>query len=88
MRLWISYTYDFSRGWTLVSHSGMLSAAVVDASGREPFPLFGDSASGDEEAILFFPPPAGGLSSSASSYSSSEEGWLLESSDFAFEAFR
>ena len=73
MRVRILYTYDFSRGWTLGSHSGLLSSAVVDASGREPFPLFGDSASRDEEAVLYFPPLVGDFSSSSSS-SSSEEG--------------
>ena len=47
-----SVTYDFSRGWALGSHSGPLSAAGVDASGWEPLPLLGDSASRDGEAAF------------------------------------
>ena len=53
----ISYTYDFTRGWALGSHSGLLSVAVVDASGMDVLPLLGESASKDEEAALFFLPP-------------------------------
>ena len=78
------YTHEFTRGWALGSHSGLLSAAV-DSSRRGVFPLLGDSASKDVEAVLFFLPPTGDSSSSSSS-SSSEEEWALESSDFVSEA--
>ena len=83
----ISRTYEFTRAWALGSHSGLLSAAVVDSSGKGVFPLLGDSASKDVEADLFFLPPVG--DSSSSSYSSSlEEERALESSDFVSEAPR
>ena len=79
------YTHEFTRGWALGSHSGLLSAAAVDSSGRGVFPLLGDSASKDVEAVLFFLPPVG--DSSPSSYSSSsEEEWAFESSDLVSEA--
>ena len=51
-----SDTYDFSRGWALGSHSGLLSAAVGDASEREFFSLLGGLASKEVEAVLFLPP--------------------------------
>ena len=56
-----------------------LRAAMGSRGGRLQegnVPLFGDSASRDEEAVLFYPPPVEGSSSSSSS-SSSEEGWSL-----------
>ena len=82
------YTHEFTRGWALGSHSGLLSAAAVDSSGRGVFPLLGDSASKDVEAVLFFLSPTRDSPSSSSSSSSSEEGWALESSDFVSEAPR
>ena len=62
------YTHEFTRGWALGSHAGLLSAEV-DSSGRGAFPLLGDSASKCMEAALFFLPPAGDSSSSSSSSS-------------------
>ena len=73
------YTDEFTRGWALGSHSGLLSAAV-DSSGRGVFPFLGDSASKDVEAVLFFLPLAGDWFSSSSS-SSPEEERASESSD-------
>ena len=95
----ISCTYDFTRGWALGSHSGLLSVAVVDASGMDVLPLLGESASKDEEAVLFFLPlvgDSGSSSSSSSSYSSSpssssfspEDGGSLESLNFVSEVPR
>ena len=53
------YTHEFTRGWALGSHAGLLLAAAVDSSGRGAFPLLGDSASKCMEAALFFLPPLG-----------------------------
>ena len=63
-------THDLARGLTLGSHSGLLSVAAVDSSGREAFPFLDVSASKRVEAVLFFLPLAGGdwLSSSSSSH--------------------
>ena len=72
-RVRILYTHEFTRGWALGSHSGLLSVAVVDSSRRGVFPFLGDSASKDVEAVLFFPPLAGDSSSSSSSSSLEEE---------------
>ena len=67
--VWILYTHEFTRGWALGSHSGLLSVAAVDSSGRGVFPFLGDSASKDVEAVLFFPPLTGDGSSFSSSSS-------------------
>ena len=56
----ILYTHDFTRGWTLGSHPGLLSVVVADSSGKGVFPFLGDSASKCVEAIVFFLPLAGG----------------------------
>jgi len=53
------YTHEFTRGWALGSHAGLLSAVIVDSSESGDFPLLGDSASKCMEAALFFLPPAG-----------------------------
>ena len=68
----ILYTHEFTRGWALGSHSGLLSAAAVDSSGRF-FSFLGDSASRDVEAVLLFLPLTGDWSSSSSSTSPEEE---------------
>ena len=81
------YTHEFTRGWALGSHSGLLSAAEVDSSGRVVFPLLGDSASKCPEAVLFFLPPAGDSASSSSS-SSLEAERALEPSDIVSEVPR
>lgn len=72
-RVRILYTHEFTRGWALGSHSGLLSAAAVDSAGRGVFPFLGVSASKDVEAVLFFLPLSGDWSSSSSSASSGEE---------------
>ena len=81
------YAHEFSRGWALGSHSGLLSAAAVDSSGRGVFPFLGYSASKDVEAVLFFLPLAGDWFLSSSS-SSPEEERASESSDIASEVPR
>ena len=81
------YTHEFTRGWALGSHAGLLSAAAVDTSRRRAFPLLGDSASKCMEAVLFFLPPAGDSSSSSSS-SSLEAEHALEPSDIVSEVLR
>ena len=84
-RVRVLYTHDFTRGWTLGSHSGLLSVAVADSSGKGVFPFLGDSASKCVEAILFFLPLARGDQISSSSSSSLEEERALESSDIMSE---
>ena len=81
------YTHEFTRGWALGSHSGLLSAAVVDSSRRGVLPFLGDSASKDVEAVLFFLPLTGDWSSSSSSTSPKEER-ASESSDIVSEVPR
>ena len=73
IRMFRIYTHEFTRGWPLRSHSGLLSAAAVDSFGRGIFPLLVDSASKDVEAVLFFLPLAGDWSSSSSSSSPGKE---------------
>jgi len=84
-RVRILYTHDFTRGWTLGSHSGLLSVAVADSSKKGVFPFLGDSASKCVEAVLFFLPLVGGDWLSSSSSSSLEEERALESSDIVSE---
>ena len=50
------YTYKFTKGSALGSHSGLLSVAPVDSFCRGIFPLLGESASKELEAVLFFFP--------------------------------
>ena len=80
-RVRILYTHDFTRGWTLGSHSGLLLVVVADSSGRGVFPFLGDLACKGVEAGLFFLPLAGGDWFSFSSSSSPEEERASESSD-------
>ena len=81
------YTHEFTRGWALGSHSGLLSVAAVDSSGRGVFPFLGDLASKDVEAVLFFPSLARDGPSSSSS-SSPEEDRASKSSDIVSEVPR
>ena len=87
-RVRILYTHELTRGWALGCHSGLLSIAAADSSGRGVFPFLGDSASKGVEAVLFFLPLAGGDWFSFSSFSSPEEERASKSSDIVSKVSR